>query len=90
MGDLKWVNSSYASMYGPIISNWTRDSDCIHVKVTIPANTTATIYVPASNKSQVTEGSSPAAQTAGVKWLRDEDGSSVFEVGSGEYDFMAK
>ena len=89
VGDLKWVHSSYASMYGPIRSDWSKEDNCLHLKVSVPANTTATVYVPAADKSKVTEGSKPATEAQGVKWVRDENGSSVFEVGSGDYDFMA-
>ena len=45
-GDLKWVNASFKSLYGQIISNWKVDKGQFHWKVTIPANTTATLYFP--------------------------------------------
>ena len=57
--------------------------------MTIPANTTATVYVPAKDAAAVTEGGKPAGEAAGVKFVRMEGGCAVYEVGSGEYRFVA-
>ena len=53
----------------------------------MPANTTATIYVPAADGADVREGDIPAAEAAGVRFLRREGGAAVYEVGSGSYRF---
>lgn len=50
-GDLTWASASYASMYGDIRSEWHRSGDGITLDVTIPANTTATVYVPTLGQS---------------------------------------
>ena len=55
--------------------------------VTIPPNTTATVYVPAQNVVGVTESGKPAAKAEGVKLLRMENLAAVCEVGSGSYRF---
>jgi alpha-L-rhamnosidase len=57
--------------------------------VTIPPNTTATVYVPAKEESGVTESDKPAAKANGVKLLRMENGAAVYEVGSGSYQFQS-
>lgn len=90
LGDLTWVRSEYSSMQGPIRSSWSREGESFHLKVSVPVNTTATVYVPAADQSQVTEGGNPAANAAGIKWLRSENGSAVFEVGSGDYEFVTQ
>ena len=56
VGDLTWVKAHYDSMCGRIVSTWKRDGNKLTMDVSIPANTTATIYVPAKNASSVTEG----------------------------------
>jgi alpha-L-rhamnosidase len=56
LGDLKWVNAYYDSMYGRIVSNWKLDGDKFAMNITIPANTTATVYVP-NSKAPVEIGS---------------------------------
>jgi alpha-L-rhamnosidase len=60
------------------------------LNVTIPANTTAMIYVPAKSAESVTEGGMPAGQSKGVKFLRMENGRAVFAVASGEYTFNSR
>ena len=59
------------------------------LEVEIPANTTATVYVPARPGAQVTESGKPAADAPGVKYLREEDGAAVYEIASGRYSFTA-
>jgi alpha-L-rhamnosidase len=46
VGDLTFVQASHKSMYGEIKSSWKRDGNRIQLDVTIPPNTTATVYVP--------------------------------------------
>jgi alpha-L-rhamnosidase len=62
----------------------------LKLEVTIPINTTATVYVPAKDADGVTESGKPAAKAAGVKFLRMENRAAVYEVGSGTYHFQSK
>ena len=87
VGDLTWVKCHYDSNHGRIISNWKREGDNLTMDVTIPANTTATVYVPAKDAAAVTESDKPAAKSGGVKFLRMEKRAAVYEVGSGNYRF---
>jgi alpha-L-rhamnosidase len=57
------------------------------MEVTIPVNTTATVFVPAKDAASVTESGQPAASAEGVKFLRMEKGAAVYAVGSGTYRF---
>jgi hypothetical protein len=86
-GDLAWVKASYKSIYGVIESHWTLTNGKFMLEVTIPPNTTATVYVPAQAGAQVTESGKPADHALGVKYLRWEDGAAVYEVASGTYSF---
>jgi len=43
--DLDWAKGSYRSVSGLIESEWKRDANKIILKVTIPSNTTATLYI---------------------------------------------
>jgi alpha-L-rhamnosidase len=58
--------------------------------VTIPANTTATVFVPAKSAGDVTESGKPVSQSSGVKFLREENGRAIYEIASGEYKFESK
>ncbi len=87
VGDLTWVKCYHDSPYGRIVSNWKREDRKLTVEVTIPANTTATVYVPAKDAGSVSESGKPAAKAAGVKFLRMENAAAVYAVGSGTYRF---
>jgi alpha-L-rhamnosidase len=88
-GDLKWVNTSFTSLYGPIISNWKKDKGQFNWKVTIPANTTATIYIPTSDPASVKEGGQLVKGVKGIKYKGLDQGSVVYEIGSGTYEWTA-
>ena len=89
-GDLTWVKAHHECPYGRIVSNWTRDREKLTMDVTIPANTTATVYVPAKDAAGVTESGKPAAKAEGVKLVRMETGMAVYEIGSGSYRFCSE
>jgi alpha-L-rhamnosidase len=90
VGDLTWSKAGYNSIRGPIRSEWHKSAGKFDLRVTIPANTTATIYLPARDVKSVTESGKPAEQVEGVKYLRQENDRTVFQVGSGDYRFASK
>ena len=87
---LDWAKASYNSIHGTIATDWKRQGDRVELTVVIPANTTATVCVPATDAAGVTESGRPASQAVGVKFLRAADGLAEFEVGSGTYKFAAE
>lgn len=89
-GDLTYVRASHESPYGKIESNWTRQGNSLRLDVTVPPNSTALVYVPASAEAQVTESNRDASTAPSVKFLRREPGAAVYEVGSGYYRFASK
>jgi len=89
-GGLDYAKASYNSINGEIVSDWKIMGGKFALNVTIPANTTATVYVPAGDIESVTEGGKPAAKAGDVSLLRMEDDSAVFAVGSGHYRFVSK
>jgi len=86
VGDLTYAKASYKSMYGKIVSGWKITDGTFKWKVTVPPNTTATVYVPGNN---VTEGGLSAAKAEGVTFLRMENDKAVFKVQSGKYEFQS-
>ena len=87
VGDLSWVKSHHDSPYSRIVSNWKREGDKLTKEVTIPPNTTATIYIPATDVNTVTEVGQPVAQARGVVFMKMETGAAVYAVGAGTYQF---
>ena len=86
---LDWVKSEHESPYGMIRSDWQKKEGKLAIDVTIPPNTTATVYVPAQGESDVNESGKPASNANGVKFLRMENGAAIYEVGSGVYRFQS-
>ena len=90
-GDLTSATAELHSIYGPVRSAWTLDAErgLFDWRITVPANTSATIYVPAATSAVVREGDVPADEAPGVSLLRREADVAVYEVEAGEYHFTA-
>jgi len=58
--------------------------------VEIPANTTATVYIPTADAASITESGKPVAQVAGLTFVEQEGGYAVYKVPSGQYQFAAQ
>ncbi|MBD3592648.1 glycoside hydrolase family 78 protein [Bacteroides sp. GM023] len=46
VGDLKFIKSSYETLYGAIVVDWTRQDGTFTLNVSVPVNTTAVVYLP--------------------------------------------
>ncbi len=90
VGDLTWARASYDSVHGKISSEWRRDEEKFTLKIRIPANTTATVFVPAKPDGSVTENGKPVEHAGGVRFLRQETDRAVFSIESGEYEFESR
>jgi len=89
VGDLTFVKASHESPFGKIVSDWRRDGDRFTWSVSIPVNTTATVYVPAQDATSVTESDKSVSEALGITYLRSEAGAAVYEIGSGNYHFVS-
>lgn len=88
-GGLTHASAELHSLYGIIRSAWRLDRDHFEWEVIVPANTTATIYVPAPERSKVTESGQPVESVNGVAFLRMEDRRAVFQLVPGTYHFSS-
>ena len=86
---LDWTKTSYDSIYGRISTAWALKGMNLTLDVTIPPNTTATIHIPYSEPSRITESGKPVTKAEGLKFKGMDKGSAVFEAGSGQYHFEA-
>jgi len=87
---INWVKAHYDSIPGRIVSNWRRTANSFELETTIPANTTATVYVPATSADKVTESGRPLSKAVGVTFLRMEGDRAVLAVESGSYRFVSR
>jgi alpha-L-rhamnosidase len=75
------ARAEYDSIYGKIISDWKgTDAGPFSLSVTIPANTSAKVFLPAIAGAHLTEDGNPLD-------LQQERGSYIVTVGSGSYKF---
>ncbi len=84
---LTFAKAELETYYGRASSYWKLKDGKLELQVEIPANTTAEIFIPASNSEQITEGDKHLSllkdATVGVV----KDGYLLIQVGSGKYDF---
>jgi alpha-L-rhamnosidase len=85
--DLKFVNASYHSVHGMIKSHWKKELQQLRWNITIPANTTAIVSLPADEVSRIKENGKNISTVEEVRFLKKDEGGLLFEIGSGNYAF---
>ncbi len=86
VNDISWVKAHHDSPYGRIAVEWKKKGGKYEVDVTVPSNTTATVYLPGRN---ITEGGLPADKVEGITFLGMEKDRAVFKLNSGSYQFLS-
>lgn len=86
-GNLTNVAADYETNYGKVSSHWKLDAGNLLLDVEIPANTTATIYIPGNTNNAILEGGKAIASVPGIKMADPVDGYVAVNVGSGVYHF---
>ncbi|RPJ80690.1 MAG: alpha-L-rhamnosidase, partial [Acidobacteria bacterium] len=87
-GGFTRVSVAHQSLYGEARSSWANESGLFELAVSIPPNTTATVWLPRVRADAVTEGDQPLAVGRGIASVRQEGDSVVLEIGSGSYRFV--
>lgn len=87
VGDLKWVEASYNSLHGAVHARWEREGSKFRYQITIPTNTTTTVYLPGAN---IKENGLPAESAPGIELLRHEPGHTILAIESGGYMFESE
>ncbi len=87
LGNLQWAKGTYNSVHGLIVSDWYLKEGKFNLTVTVPPNTTATIYLPCGNPGDVHESGRSLEDTAGFNRVEAEGGLTIVEVDSGTYKF---
>jgi len=78
---LSFVNANIQTVRGPIAVSWANTNGIFELNVSVPANSSATIRVPAKSRRSVQ--SRPALRS-----VRFENGAAVYNVSSGAYQFQ--
>ncbi|MEV7990582.1 alpha-L-rhamnosidase C-terminal domain-containing protein [Streptomyces sp. NPDC086077] len=81
VGDLTSAADSYTTPYGKVRTKWSRAGSTFRLEAAVPAGSTAEIHVPA--------GSGKVRADGDARLLRRENGTAVYEVGSGTWTFVS-
>ncbi len=79
ISQLSSVKASHKTLYGTVQSEWQRSGETLHLNVSIPPNTTGTVWVPGAKA----ETQHPAS----ARLVRMDGTDGVFEIDSGAYSF---
>ncbi len=90
VGDISSAKASYLSPYGLISSDWKKQSNSFELKVEIPANTTATVYLPANKTSVIKVNGQALSTGSDSRMVKYENGKALIAVGSGSYNFLVE
>src|SRR5919107_2030582 len=89
-GGLTYARGEYDSVHGKISSAGRVRGEGFALEGKSPANAKATLHVPSTEPSAVTEGGVPLNEADGVEFLRADESGVVLSVGSGRYEFACR
>ncbi len=87
-GGLSYASASLDTYYGKVSNSWKIENHRIVMDVAIPANTRATIYLPATNAGDISESGNTLSAVKGFSIKDAKDGYVIIDTGSGEYHFI--
>lgn len=91
------AHTEYDSQYGTIVTDWQRNANTFRLRVTVPANTTATVYVPMFQKPRgvISESGEMIWRAGrfhpgreGVVSAAMQGDAVAIAIGSGTYEFV--
>jgi len=89
VGGLTWAKARIRTVRGEVRSEWRIERGRFLLTVVVPANTKATVYIPATDPVAIRESGMPAASSEGVSFRGAEAGNCMYVVRSGRYEFSA-
>lgn len=90
VGNVTWAKANYKSPYGNISSSWEKGRGQFNLEVSIPANTTASIFLPVKNNATIMVDGQNIKTRHDIKFVGYHDGKAEIKAGSGNYTFIAK
>jgi alpha-L-rhamnosidase len=84
------ASASLQTYYGKLSNSWKIEGNKILMDVEIPANTTATVFLPAASAADVMENGESIASSKDIQLGETKDGYVIVNIGSGQYHFTIK
>jgi alpha-L-rhamnosidase len=90
-GKITRVSGTFESPYGEIRSAWEVQGGgrALAYEAAVPANSEATLRLPAASAESVREGRTPLTRVDGVRFLGHADGVASYRLSSGRYRLTA-
>ncbi|MFL9830176.1 glycoside hydrolase family 78 protein [Flavobacterium sp. ST-87] len=85
---LTFVNASYESIHGLIKSHWKKNKNGLEWNITIPANTSAVVYLPTTDSKKITVNKAKL-EKIGIKY-KTEGNQQIVSLPSGVYTINLK
>ena len=86
-GGFTEAKASLKTYYGLVSAGWKTEAGKFVLDVEVPANTHATISIPAASVDQVSESGNKASGNKDIQYTGQDNGYAAFELGSGKYHF---
>lgn len=83
------VKATYHSINGEIVSSWKKDGNQLSLQISVPVNTIANVFIPATGQDKVLENGRAVKNNPDLKIKGFGDGYLNLEVGSGVYQFTS-
>lgn len=90
VGDIREARTTYQSPYGLIVSDWKDNNNEFTIRVEVPANSRASVYLPSANTEYITESGIKLKDVAGINSRTEGYKCTIVTIGSGTYHFKIK
>ncbi len=88
-GAITWAKGYYDSIRGKIDVDWSLQGKKFNLEIKIPPNTTATVYLPASNLENITENDKSIHESDDIELKKYEANLAILKINSGKYSFIS-
>ena len=85
-----WMQSAYEIKVASSESLINEDKGSYTLNVDIPANTLATVFLPATDIKRISENGKPLLNNKDFGSIKTENGKTIVDIGSGSYSFTIK
>ena len=85
---LTFARAELQTMYGPVRSGWEHTDGKMIIRITLPANTSATVFLPGAAIDQARENGLCLSEAPGIRSVVRLECGTQLEAGSGEYCFI--
>lgn len=87
---LNYVKAAYQSINGRIETSWKKEGNTVHLQITVPVNTVATVFIPTTQPATVLADGKVIKTNSAIRINGSEAGYLRVEIGSGVYRFTSQ